>query len=87
MNSPLKLDSNGNPTADSGLGPVIPQPPPLSAPIEEHQAYQKYVQKHVPVGLSYYTYQRRTDPATKQPLSDSKGQPMYDRVMRTQTLE
>ena len=29
MNAPLTLDANGHPTLGSGLGPVVPEPPPL----------------------------------------------------------
>jgi soluble lytic murein transglycosylase-like protein len=81
IDAPLKLDANGNRTADSGLGPVVPEPPPKNAPAEAHQAYQKYVAQ-LRNNFPYWTYRQRTDQTTRLPVSDKNGAPVFDRVLR-----
>jgi hypothetical protein len=88
MNGPLKLDSNGHPTADSGLGPVTPVPPPLPSgrptadQIAAHTAYDKYIRNVLPDNSPYWTYRQRIDPTTKLVVSDKSGNPVMERVLR-----
>jgi hypothetical protein len=82
MNAPVKYDSNGVVTG-GGLGPVVPEPPPLSAPDAEHQAYKNYLRRNVAPGMPYQTWAPKTD-SNGQPVRDSQGRLVPERVTRVQ---
>jgi soluble lytic murein transglycosylase-like protein len=62
IDAPMQLDDNGR-RVGGGLGPVVPEPPPLQAnPTKEDltamQRYQKYV-GNLPSGMPYHVYERQ----------------------------
>jgi hypothetical protein len=82
MNAPVKYDQNGTVTG-GGLGPVVPEPPPLTAPDAEHQAYQNYVRKNVAPGMPYQTYEPKKNADGSFQL-DANGKPIPQRVTKVQ---
>ena len=64
LDAPMQLDDNGQ-RVGGGLGPVVPEPPPMVAnPTPQQKVtamrYQKYV-ANLPSGMPYNTYERQAD--------------------------
>jgi hypothetical protein len=82
MNAPVKYDQNGNVTG-GGLGPVVPEPPPLTAPDAEHQAYLNYVRRNVAPGMPYQAYEGKKNADGSFQL-DANGKQIPQRVTKVQ---
>ena len=80
MNAPVKYDQNGVVTG-GGLGPVVPEPPPVSASDAEHQAYLNYINRNLAAGAPYQTWEPKKNGKGGIAL-DQHGQIVPERVTK-----
>jgi soluble lytic murein transglycosylase-like protein len=80
MNAPVQYNQNGVVTG-GGLGPVVPEPPPVSASDAEHQAYLNYVNRNLAPGAPYQTWEAKRNEDGRFAL-DAHGQQIPQRVTK-----
>ena len=80
MNEPVQYNQNGVVTG-GGLGPVVPEPPPVSASDAEHQAYLNYVNRNLAPGAPYQTWEAKRNEDGRLAL-DAHGQQIPQRVTK-----